>query len=80
LEIWTASVSLLTTTTNTTTTTTIARISLLSIQTELNDDGTIPPTTTTTMVGVNLKAEAMVTPRHKCRRPAMVTPKSYPYP
>jgi len=26
------------------------------------------------------KAEAMVTPRHKCRRPAMVTPKSYPYP
>jgi len=27
-----------------------------------------------------LKAEAMVTPRRKCRRPAMVTPKSYPYP
>ena len=26
------------------------------------------------------KAEAMVTPRRKCRRPAMVTPKSYPYP
>jgi len=25
-------------------------------------------------------AEAMVTPRRKCRRPAMVTPKSYPYP
>ena len=27
----------------------------------------------------NFKAEAMVTPRRKCRRPAMVTPKSYPY-
>ena len=27
-----------------------------------------------------LKAEGMVTPRRKCRRPAMVTPKSYPYP
>ena len=26
------------------------------------------------------KAEAMVTPRRKCRRPAMVTPKPYPYP
>jgi len=26
------------------------------------------------------KAEAMVTPRRKYRRPAMVTPKSYPYP
>jgi len=26
------------------------------------------------------KAEATVTPRRKCRRPAMVTPKSYPYP
>ena len=26
------------------------------------------------------KAEAMVTPRRKCRRPAIVTPKSYPYP
>jgi len=25
-------------------------------------------------------AEAMFTPRRKCRRPAMVTPKSYPYP
>jgi len=25
-------------------------------------------------------AEAMVTPRRKYRRPAMVTPKSYPYP
>jgi len=28
----------------------------------------------------NRKAEAMVTPRRKYRRPAMVTPKSYPYP
>jgi len=28
----------------------------------------------------NSKAEAMVTPRRKCRRPAMVTPKFYPYP
>jgi len=27
-----------------------------------------------------IKAEAMVTPRRKYRRPAMVTPKSYPYP
>jgi len=26
------------------------------------------------------QAEAVVTPRHKYRRPAMVTPKSYPYP
>jgi len=26
------------------------------------------------------KAEAMVTPRRKYRGPAMVTPKSYPYP
>ena len=31
-------------------------------------------------VNFNIKAEAMVTPRRKCRRPAMVTPKSYPYP
>ena len=30
--------------------------------------------------GKKRKAEAMVTPRRKCRRPAMVTPKSYPYP
>jgi len=29
---------------------------------------------------VKIMAEAMVTPRRKCRRPAMVTPKSYPYP
>ena len=28
----------------------------------------------------NNKVEAMVTPRRKYRRPAMVTPKSYPYP
>jgi len=27
-----------------------------------------------------LLAEAVVTPRRKCRRPAVVTPKSYPYP
>jgi len=31
-------------------------------------------------INQSLLAEAMVTPRRKCRRPAMVTPKSYPYP
>ena len=33
-----------------------------------------------TALHITLLAEAMVTPRRKCRRPAMVTPKSYPYP